>query len=299
MGSMIRSAAFAGMGRAPLFRGGSISMGVKAAKKCLDRSGIDPSEIGILIFCGIYRDENIGEPAIASFIQSKLSLNRLSNGEKATFAFDILNSGCGVLTAMHVADSHIRSGLARYALIVASDSVPIRDHTEAFPFAPGGGAVLVEGTDKAGGLVDFRFDTYPTDGEVFRSFIEYQDGSRKGERKGQFLRFERDPRFLEGGIKGADRTVRELLKKNKLSVNDIAQVFSSQSPEGFPSGLSKALGMDGKVVDVTGKLGNLHTAGIIASMEKSFKEGKKLPAGNYLLVNIGSGISVSAALLKV
>ncbi|MCU0799895.1 MAG: hypothetical protein MUC62_09540 [Candidatus Thermoplasmatota archaeon] len=57
--------------------------------------------------------------------------------------------------------------------------------------------------------------------------------------------------------------------------------------------------MDGKVVDVTGKLGNLHTAGIIASMEKSFKEGKKLPAGNYLLVNIGSGISVSAALLKV
>lgn len=299
MGSMIRSAAFAGMGRTPLFRGGSISMGVKAAKKCLDRSKIDPSEIGLLIFCGIYRDENIGEPAIASFIQSKLGLNRLSNGDRATFAFDILNSGCGVLTAMHVADSHIRSGLARYALIVASDSVPIRDHTEGFPFAPGGGALLLESSDGEKGLVDFRFDTYPTDGEVFRSFIEYRDGTKKGEKKGQYLRFERDEGFLKEGIKGAERTIRELLKRNKLSLNDIKKVFTSQSPPGFPSGLEKALGTEGKVIDVTAKHGNLHTAGMIAGMESVMQSGKRPLSGNYLLVNIGSGISVSAALLKV
>jgi 3-oxoacyl-[acyl-carrier-protein] synthase-3 len=295
---MIRSAAFTAKGGAPLFGSGSISMGVRAARKCLDTSKIDPSEVGLLIFCGIYRDENIGEPAIASFIQSKLDVNRLTTGERATFAFDILNSGCGVLTAMHVADSHIRSGLARYALIVASDSVPIKDHTEGFPFAPGGGAVLLEGSDGEKGLVDFKFDTYPTGTEVFRSFIEYRDGTKKGERKGQFLRFEKDPSFLEEGIKGAVKTVKSLLKRNGLASKDIEKAFVSQSPEGFPKGLSKALGIEDKVVDVSAKLGNLHTAGIVASMESSFKAGKELVHGNYLLVNIGSGISVSAALLK-
>jgi len=295
--SQIRSVGFVGKSLNPLTKG-SISMGVRAARKCVDSSGIDPSDIGLLIFCGIYRDENIGEPAIASIVQSKLGLNLLTKGDKATFAFDLLNSGCGVLTAIHVADSNIRSGSSKYALIVASDSIPIPTHTIGFPFQPGGGAVLLERSTDGKGLADFRFDIYPTDKDMFHSFIEYEDGAGSGEKKGQFLRFEENPEFLNKVVSGAVTTVKKLMEKNSLAADDIAIVLPSQSPKGFPSSFGRASGMGAKVTDLTDTYGNLHTAGIVACMEKAMKGGKLPDGGNIILLNVGSGISVGAALLK-
>ncbi|MDG6224205.1 MAG: 3-oxoacyl-[acyl-carrier-protein] synthase III C-terminal domain-containing protein [Candidatus Thermoplasmatota archaeon] len=297
MGSRIRSAAFVGKSLNPFSRG-AISLGVKAARKCIHNSGIDPSDIGLLIFCGIYRDENIGEPAIASLIQSNLDINLLSEGEKGTFAFDILNSGCGMVTALHVADSHLRSGGGEYAMIVASDHIPIPSHTEGYPFQPGGGALLLERSDEDRGLTDFRFDTYPTDKEAFHSFIEYRDGKEKGKKKGQFLRFEEDPHFLEKGVSGALMTVNKLLERNSLSIDDVRSILPSQSPTGFPIALGKGLGQEKRTIDLTSIHGNLHTAGLAACLESAM-ESDKLPANsNLLLVNVGSGISVGAALLR-
>ncbi len=296
MPARIRSAAFVGR-TTPLTRG-SISLAVKAGRKCISSAGIDPSDIGLLIFCGIYRDENIGEPAIASLIQSKLGLNLLSDGKKATFAFDILNSGCGVITAMHVADSHLRSQPAGYALIVAADSIPDKGHTKGFPFQPAGGAILLEWSSDKKGIIDFRFDTYPTEKEVFRSFIEYNDGKDGGVRKGQYLRFEEDPQFLRKSIPAAVGTVDKLLSKNSIGVRDVDMFLTSQRPTGFPKEFEKGIGVEGKTVDLTTTYGNVHTASLAACLDKVMVNDRLPPNKTMVLVNIGSGISVASALIR-
>ena len=44
----------------------------EAAKKCLEKAGHEPGEVGLLINVGIYRDKNLGEPALASMIQEDI-----------------------------------------------------------------------------------------------------------------------------------------------------------------------------------------------------------------------------------
>ena len=54
---------------------GSVELTVKAAKQCIASAGISMEDIGILINLGIYKEDNVGEPAMAALIQKQLRLN--------------------------------------------------------------------------------------------------------------------------------------------------------------------------------------------------------------------------------
>ena len=48
---------------------GSIKLADDAAHTCLERAGRSAAELDFLINAGVYRDNNIAEPAVASIIQ--------------------------------------------------------------------------------------------------------------------------------------------------------------------------------------------------------------------------------------
>jgi len=92
-------------------------LAIPAAQKALDScEDLSMQDIDLIIFCGIERDQP--EPATAHIIQDALGLS-------ARYAFDIANACFGFIDAMQVADSYIRSGVARYALVVTGE-VPTR-----------------------------------------------------------------------------------------------------------------------------------------------------------------------------
>ncbi len=58
-----------------LTRRSALRLAVKSAKDCLERAGRDPDDVELLVNAGIYRDRNLGEPAMAAMIQQDIGAN--------------------------------------------------------------------------------------------------------------------------------------------------------------------------------------------------------------------------------
>jgi len=87
-------------------------LAIPAAQQAIDNANINPDEIGLIIFCGIERDQP--EPATAHTIQYKLGL-------KAHFAFDVANACIGFVDGIQIANKFINSGTVNYALVVTGE----------------------------------------------------------------------------------------------------------------------------------------------------------------------------------
>jgi 3-oxoacyl-[acyl-carrier-protein] synthase III len=80
----------------------------------------------MLINAGIYREDSMGEPALAALIQEDIGANpgEPPVGGDGTFSFDLLNGACGVITAIQLESGLLRSGVIRLGAIVTSDVEP-------------------------------------------------------------------------------------------------------------------------------------------------------------------------------
>ena len=63
-----------------------------AARACLAHAGKKPGDIDMLINAGIYREDNMGEPALAALIQEDIGANlgQPPIGGHGTFSFDLV-----------------------------------------------------------------------------------------------------------------------------------------------------------------------------------------------------------------
>ena len=97
-----------------------------AARACLAEAGKEPSEIDMLINTGVYREDNMGEPALAALIQEDIGANlgQPPAAGHGTFSFDLMNGTCGVVSAIQLESGLLRSGVIRLGAIVASDVDP-------------------------------------------------------------------------------------------------------------------------------------------------------------------------------
>src|SRR5262249_54890538 len=71
----------------------ALELAVAAAENCLAKSSYSRNDINLLIYSGVYRDDYLCEPALASMVAGELEMNDTidSQLEKKTFAFDLLN----------------------------------------------------------------------------------------------------------------------------------------------------------------------------------------------------------------
>lgn len=82
----------------------------QAGRLAIERAGIDPSRIGILMSTSVCKDHL--EPSIACNVHHQLGLST------SCMNFDIANACLGFTNAMHVASTMIDAGTIEYALIV-------------------------------------------------------------------------------------------------------------------------------------------------------------------------------------
>lgn len=86
----------------------------KAGQKALDKSGLRPGQLGMLIYAGVCRDHL--EPATACAVANTLGLSA------DTHVFDLSNACLGVINGMLMAANAIELGQTEAALIVACES---------------------------------------------------------------------------------------------------------------------------------------------------------------------------------
>ncbi len=292
MGSKIDAV---GLSTPGFFRRGSIEMEIKAAKDCLKNAELDPNMLGILVNTGIYRDHHIGEPAIATFIQRAIGANELFTGDRTTFAFDLTNGGCGMLTGVMVVDGFLQSGTIDYGMVVTADTDPVPGESQGYNYTPAAAAMLLSRSAEGGGFIHFKAATEARFIDDLRGRIEWKQHKRKMK---NILVMSQAEGFARACAQFTMENLDAFLKETSLKMKDIDLIIPSQSPTGFLGELKKKKGMEEKLVDVTDKLENVHTAGIGFALERAMSSGRFSAAKNCLFLTVGAGITVSLALYR-
>ena len=302
MGTRIESVASARGRRGP-FRQGALRLADEVARACLGRAHRAASDIDLLVNAGIYREDNLVEPALASMIQEDIGANPghpPRAGAHGTFSFDVANGGCGVLTALELLDGFVRSGTIQTGLVVASDSDP--GGCESFPFPAVGGAMLVRPAADAEGFVDFAFETFEEADGSLESAIRWHEKRRRLplSRTGRnVLTVVQGEAYERRAIECAEEATRRFLARHELGAGSVDLAVFSQSPVGFADGLAERLGLaQGHIARVPDQLRGAHTAGPIVALDAAIESGQFAEARTILFATVGAGIVVGSALYR-
>jgi 3-oxoacyl-[acyl-carrier-protein] synthase III len=274
-------------------RHSALRIAVAAATACLDEAGCPPHDLDLLVNAGLYRDRNLGEPALAAMIQEDVGANPEDPhaGTHGTFSFDIANGVCGPLTAVQVADGFLRSGSIHRALVVASDADPGRRISRGFPFASAGAALLCSWTDDASGFGPFCWANFPDGGDSFHSTVGYHDGRNQ-------LRIRPSDLMDDTFAIAAAKVASECLDRNSTALADVDLILAAPARAGFTAGLASGLGIAEERLVVAADE-HIHTAALIAALHDARIAGRLRPGSSVLLVAVAAGVTAGAAVYRV
>jgi 3-oxoacyl-[acyl-carrier-protein] synthase-3 len=272
-------------------RHSALRLAVKTAKDCLHSAAREADDVDLLINAGIYRDRNLGEPALAAMIQQDIGAHPEDPHEHThgTFSFDIANGTCGVLTALQIVDGFLASHAIDCALIVASDANPGHGMSEDFPFSPAGATLLCEWTDDDYGLGRIHWANAPDEGKYFSATVGLVD-------RRNVLRFAVSDEYDEQLAAVAARAVDECLRVSTLKIDDVEAVVAAPARSGYRAALAKRLGAPEERIVIAEDQG-IHTASLAAALDRATHLVR--PNGRVVLVSAGAGLTAGAGLYRL
>src|ERR671916_2783202 len=115
---------------------------VAAARQAIERARIDPIDIGLVICATVTPDQIL--PSTGCLIQAELGANRAA-------AFDLAAACSGFLYGLTLANTMIRSGQTRHALVIGAEIltrfVDYTDRSTCVIFGDGAGAAVLAPTE--------------------------------------------------------------------------------------------------------------------------------------------------------
>jgi 3-oxoacyl-[acyl-carrier-protein] synthase III len=193
-----------------------------------------------------------------------------------------------VPTALQIVDGFLRSRTIDCALVVAGDADPGRRHSESFPFAPAGAALLCQWSDDGRGLGPVYWMNLPDDGENFRATVGLED-SRNVLRFGGSVAM--DEHFATAGAQVAGRCLRE----SAMQMSDVDVVVAAPAHIGYRAALAGKLGIPVDRIAVAHDA-RMHTAALPSALHDV--SDTVPPGGRILLIATGAGVTAGAALYQ-
>ncbi|CAJ1493656.1 amino acid adenylation domain-containing protein [[Mycobacterium] kokjensenii] len=272
----------------------SIQFATDAAAACLADSGVPASEIGLMIHAGIYRDDFLSEPAVATLVAGEVGINAEPESADApkTFAFDVLNGAVGFLNGCHIAAGMIGAGRTGHAMVLASEvenNAPESGYTRN-GITETGSAIMLSASHGPEGFGRFVFGHHPEHRAALRTYTRESDGR-------MWLRVDRDPNLAAIYVSCLPATVKELLTLEGLEPEDIALVFPPYLPGAALDDLAAHIGVDrSRFVDLEaqGFTSDPFTSTLPYQIADARRRGLVKPGDVALIMAAGSGVEVGA-----
>ncbi|MDR3367267.1 MAG: ketoacyl-ACP synthase III [Prevotellaceae bacterium] len=273
---------------------GMSEMGVKAVAQLLEKTGVSPDEIDLVI-CPTVTGDMIF-PSTACIICDKI-------GVKNAFAFDI-NAGCsGFLYGYTIAKNFIENGTRKKVIVVAGEKMSaLTDYTDRKTcplFGDGAAAVLIEPNLEGLGMQDV---TLHADG-IGRQFLYQKAGgsayppSEETVRKREHFIFQDGNAVYKHAVTNMSAATELILKRNNLTHDDISYFISHQANLRIIDSVRNRMGLEeDKVLINIHRVGNTSAASVplcLWDFEKRFKKGD-----NIIIATFGAGFTWGAAYLK-
>ncbi|WP_107655677.1 hypothetical protein [Nocardia suismassiliense] len=264
--------------------GSYFELATRAARACLAGSDVSVDEIGMLINVGVFRDDNISEPAVSALIQKRIGIGlEYQPGRVPAFSFDLMHGATGLLHAISTAECFLTTGDVEYALLVAGDTHPsTQRYVAGFPYTTGAAAVLLGSTPTAGGFG--RLHTQQTAGTAEPSaWVSLAEAGVHGRSAMRVRHGAEDPITLAAAV------VRDCVAEEGLDSDDFAEgraVLLAPAPAlGFRARLAETLGLRPEsVVGVAPAIGDPYTAAPVHAYLNARESGALGTAGTVLFL---------------
>ena len=280
------------------------TMGVKAARIAIERSGVAMEDIDFIVFATLSPDYYFPGPGV--LVQRELGL-------KTVGALDVRNQCSGFVYGISVADQYIKTGMYKTILVIGSEvqstglDMSSRGRGVSVIFGDGAGAAVLSREEdlskgilsthlhsegqhadelvvKAPGMggrwvTDILKDNDPND----ESYFPYMNG--------QFVFKNAVVRFSE--------VINEGLQANNLQVSDIDMLIPHQANLRISQFIQKKFGLtDDQVFNNIQKYGNTTAASIPIALTEAWEQGKIKSGDIVILAAFGSGFTWGSVIIR-
>ncbi len=273
---------------------GSSYLGIKASEDLINKSGVDPESIDMVIFATATPDMPVA--ASASYLATKI-------GAKNAFSYDLMAACSSFLYGMSTASAYIESGRYKKVLLVGADKmssiIDYQDRATCIIFGDGGGAVLFEPDEEGMGLQD---EILRTDGNG-RDFLKIDAGGSimpashetVDERKHYVFQDGRTVfKFAVSNMAGVSE---QIMQRNELTAASVDHLVAHQANKRIIAATADRMNIDhDKVLMNIQRYGNTTSATLpllLSDHETKLKKGD-----NIIFATFGGGFTWGSIYLK-
>ena len=270
-----------------------MDMAVEASNEAIKKAGIKPSEIEAVIFSTITHPYQT--PSAAALLAELVGANPAP-------AFDISAACAGYCYGIAQADSLVRSGTAKYVLVVGgeklTDFIDPTDRSISFLLGDGAGAAIVGSSDTPG----ISKSVWGSDGSKWEavgmtgSLLDFRDGTGAWPtlvQEGQTV--------FRWAVWEMVKVAKEALEVAGVKAEDLKAIVMHQANERIIDEMAKQLALPEHVVvakDIK-TTGNTSAASIPLAMHALLEQGQIKSGDLALQIGFGAGLAFGAQVVVV
>ena len=271
----------------------SSDMAVEAAKRALDAANLQANDIDLIILATSTPDFFGGFPSTACIVQNKLGI---TNGAAAV---DVQAVCSGFIYAMSMADSMIKSGSHKNALIIGAEVfsriLNFEDRTTCVLFGDGAGAIVMSRSEEPGVLAT----KLHADGS--HSHILCVPGNvNAGVIAGSAFLYMDGQAVFKLAVNVLEKVANEALELAGMQADQIDWLIPHQANIRIMQSTAKKLNLPmDKVVVTVDQHGNTSAASIPLALDAAVRDGRVKKGQVVMLEGVGGGFTWGAALVKM
>lgn len=268
---------------------------IEAGRSILDKTGIMPEEIDLIIVATITPDYST--PSTACLVQAGI-------GAKNAFCFDLSAACSGFVYGMSVAEKFIKTGTYKKALVfgaeVLSKITDWSDRGTCVLFGDGAGCAIIERGDKN----SFLGEDIHSNGELALSLTAGETQAEsfvcKTERENKkFL--EMDGRAIFNfATRSVPASIKALMNQSKEDLNDVKYIIPHQANYRIVEVVAKKLGLSmDKFYMNMDKYANTSAASIPIALAEMSDKGLLKEGDKIVITGFGGGLTWGSLLLEI
>lgn len=279
-------------------------LALQACVSALSAANAKASDIDLIIVATSTPDMVF--PSTATILQHKLTQFAQSQGDTGAAggaALDVQAVCCGFIYALTLADSLIKTGTAKRALVVGAEVfsriLDFNDRTTCVLFGDGSGAVVLEACEQDGDAAGILATDIHADGK-YTNILCVPGTVSGGEVLGvPLLKMDGQAVFkLAVGV--LESTARAVLGKAGKTEADIDWLVPHQANIRIMQGTARKLKLSmEKVIVTVDQHGNTSAASIPLALDHAVRSGRILPGQTVLMEGVGGGFTWGSVLVKM
>jgi len=282
-----------------------------AAKKAIERSGIDPETLDYIIFAHNYGDikcNTIQSDTVPSLATRVKYLLQIKNPK--CIAYDILFGCPGWIEAVIQAQAYIKAGMAKKCLVIGSETlsrVVDKHDRDSMIYSDGAGATVIEATAAKGGILAHESATFSFDEAKFLYF-----GNSFNKNEDPNIRYIKmyGRKIYEFALSNVPKAMAACLDKSGIAITDVKKILIHQANEKMDEAiinrfykLYKMETPEGIMPMSIHKLGNSSVATVPTLFDLIVNgelEGQNLSEGDVIIfASVGAGMNINAIVYQM